>query len=61
MTNVLSVVQKVDDVTEGMERYGGKIISVEADLKNLSESTHKLYCKNVLLPFDLIALFLVYI
>ncbi|XP_057188315.1 collectin-12-like [Triplophysa rosa] len=33
------VVQKVDDVTEGMERYGGKIISVEADLKNLNNET----------------------
>lgn len=33
------VVQKVDDVTEGMERYGGKIISVETDLKNLNDET----------------------
>lgn len=32
-----AVVQKVDNVSEGMENYGGKIIAVETDLKKLGE------------------------
>jgi len=36
--NVCStVVQKMDNVTEGMENYGGKIMAVEADLKKLGK------------------------
>lgn len=31
------VVRKVDDVTEGMERYGGKIVSMETNLKSLDD------------------------
>lgn len=33
----LLVVQRMDDVTEGMENYQGKIIAVETDLKKLGE------------------------
>lgn len=32
---LLSVVQKMDNVTEGMQNYGGKINAVETDLKKL--------------------------
>ncbi|XP_052002253.1 collectin-12-like [Xyrauchen texanus] len=31
------VVQKVDDVTQGVESYGGKIISMETDIKSLDD------------------------
>lgn len=34
----LSVVQRVDTVSEGIENYGGKIIAVETDLKKLGRS-----------------------
>lgn len=34
-TPVLSVVQRMDSVTEGIQRYGGKINAVETDLKKL--------------------------
>ncbi|MCI4377648.1 hypothetical protein PGIGA_G00205960 [Pangasianodon gigas] len=33
------VVQRMDDVTEGMENYEGKIIAVETDLKKLDDQT----------------------
>ncbi|XP_061879749.1 collectin-12 isoform X1 [Entelurus aequoreus] len=33
------VVQKMEDVTEGMQNYGGKIIAVETDLKKLDYQT----------------------
>ncbi|XP_045566748.1 collectin-12 isoform X1 [Salmo salar] len=33
------VVQKVDNVSEGIESYGGKIIAVETDLKKLDDQT----------------------
>ncbi|KAM4606769.1 collectin-12-like isoform 2-T2 [Polymixia lowei] len=33
------VVQRVDNVTEGMTKYGGKIIAVESDLKKLDDQT----------------------
>ncbi|XP_052473596.1 collectin-12 [Carassius gibelio] len=33
------VVQKMDNVTEGMENYGGKIMAVETDLKKLDYQT----------------------
>ncbi|KAM6978038.1 collectin-12-like isoform 2-T2 [Aplochiton taeniatus] len=33
------VVQKVDNVSEGMENYGGKINAVETDLKKLNDQT----------------------
>ncbi|XP_066536307.1 collectin-12 isoform X1 [Hoplias malabaricus] len=33
------VVQKMDNVTEGMENYGGKIMAVETDLKKLDDQT----------------------
>lgn len=32
-----SVVQRMDSVTEGMQRYGGKINAVETDLKKLGK------------------------
>uniref|UniRef100_A0A671L3E7 Collectin sub-family member 12 n=1 Tax=Sinocyclocheilus anshuiensis TaxID=1608454 RepID=A0A671L3E7_9TELE len=32
------VVQRMDNVTEGMENYGGKIMAVETDLKKLGKS-----------------------
>lgn len=34
----LSVVQRVDSVSEGIANYGGKIIAVETDLKKLGKS-----------------------
>lgn len=34
-TSVLSVVQRMDSVTEGIQHYGGKINAVETDLKKL--------------------------
>ncbi|KAM3860751.1 collectin-12-like, partial [Diretmus argenteus] len=34
-----TVVQRVDNVTEGMTNYGGKIIAVESDLKKLDDQT----------------------
>lgn len=33
------VVQRMDNVTEGMENYGGKIMAVETDLKKLDDQT----------------------
>lgn len=33
-----SVVQRMDNVTEGMQNYGGKINAVETDLKKLGKS-----------------------
>lgn len=32
---VLSVVQRMDSVTEGIQNYGGKVNAVETDLKKL--------------------------
>lgn len=32
------VVQRMDNVTEGMQNYGGKINAVETDLKKLGKS-----------------------
>lgn len=36
----LPVVQRMDNVTEGIQNYGGKINAVETDLKKLGKS-HK--------------------
>lgn len=38
-----SVVQKMDNVTEGMQSYGGKINAVETDLKKLGKSPFAVY------------------
>lgn len=38
----ISVVQRMDDVTEGMENYEGKIVAVETDLKRLGEFSPQL-------------------
>lgn len=35
---VLAVVQRMDNVTEGMQSYGGKINAVETDLRKLGKS-----------------------
>lgn len=35
---LLPVVQRMDNVTEGMQNYGGKINAVETDLKKLGMS-----------------------
>lgn len=35
---LLAVVQRMDNVTEGMQNYGGKINAVETDLKKLGKS-----------------------
>lgn len=54
-----SVVQRMDDVTEGMENYEGKIIAVETDLKKLGEfylKTHHNIASKVLL-FSVINLY----
>lgn len=34
-----TVVQRMDNVTEGMQNYGGKINAVETDLKKLGKSS----------------------
>lgn len=40
---LLSVVQRMDNVTEGMQSYGGKINAVETDLKKLGKSHFAVY------------------
>lgn len=37
------VVQKMDNVTEGMQNYGDKITAVETDIKKLGKSPFREY------------------